>query len=171
MDNNSLVLGSFDLEVHASVKYILKKMGLSKKVIDMMEEKCPGQFKHIVFEKMIAYIEKIHQDWCILPRHITITKNPRKKGLKHDTFQMHGAHTYDRTLRAPVKLSEYPESVPERLFKSMVKFENHRRIRRSGLKELGFEYYVAPLIGRRDPVLFVQIGGMKELTFYLGEWE
>jgi hypothetical protein len=107
----------------------------------------------------------------------TITNNvPKLKKIsiskvRVDEFEVKFNQEITR-IETPVKLEDYEGEIPSKILDRIHKFESSDVVKDSGLvNDFELDYYVADVVRDPDPILFVQLRKMKELTFFIGGWE
>ena len=154
-----------------SIDYLIGRRikKIDQATLSVIREKAPLQSLHILMEAVTdtlfsdKHIRK--EGFRFLP--ITRTKNHIISRSEHWYRGWHSVH-----IGEPVNLATYNKPVPLSVLKKINTFETTPIIKKSKLKkDFPFEYYVADVLSEPDPILFVRIGRMKELTFFLGNWE
>lgn len=87
-----------------------------------------------------------------------------------DYFVKYDGKSFD--INEPIRLNQYTKDIPAKVLKKIHTLETNKDVTDSSImNEFPFDYYVADVINNPDPILFVQMGGLKELTFVVGTWE
>jgi len=144
-----------------SIGYLLQESDFTTENFEVVLKRAPNQVNGYLADKVGSAITKS------VPKlhRMNITKTGSKDfGIKYKNKHL--------DVRKPVRLENYENEIPDNVLDRIYRFENADIVKDSKLLEdFQLNYYVADVVDDPDPILFVQLGGMKELTFFVGAWE
>ncbi|MDD5065278.1 MAG: hypothetical protein PHQ35_11045 [Phycisphaerae bacterium] len=165
-------------ELAPSIDWLLggRRKRIDGEIIDVIKNHAPNQLQSYVSELVQNRIARDFKRERKYFSFMAITSRVKKSG-KQDWFaskNLTDESWHDWSIAEigyPVELSEYKARVPAEVLRKIKIFEAMPTIRKSGImQDFECNYYVADLIRKPDPILFVQIGPFKELRIYLGYW-
>lgn len=141
-----------------SIEYLLD--GVTPEQIRTIAERAPNQITTYISDKICQSIT------VGIPKVKAMKLTKKGSRFEIETRKK----TY--SVREPKELKDYAQDIPASILDRIHGFETAEVVKKSGLlKDFTLDYYVADVIDDPDPILFVQVGGMKELTLFIGAWE
>jgi len=150
-----------EISLKESIGYLLQKSDFTMENFGVILKRAPHQINGYLADKVgntiTKKIPKLHK------------MNITKTGSKDFHIKYKDKHL---DVDEPVKLENYENEIPDNVLDRIHQFENADIVKDSKLLEdFQLNYYVADVVDDPDPVLFVQLGGMRELTFFIGGWD